>query len=177
MCVCLRAFAPLHEWSSCTLTALCWAATGRDSPMYSSSSIPCFPTLSFPMTVISAHWSRSKCFSRSRAQRACVLVWVCVQEEGRKEHRYILCSLSLRGFHQHTWPLLSVSSLYVMGARVYLCLCSCPCVLRSKCANVQASVILLLCVSVPTCAQACQICCASSMELSSSRDHEGYFWL
>ena len=50
-------------------------------------SIPCFPTLSFLITVISAHWSRSKCFSRSGELGVCVMV--CVQEEEEEEEEEV----------------------------------------------------------------------------------------
>lgn len=67
--VCLR--VPVRKWHSSVLTALwnCmwWAATGRDPVMFFLLSIPCCTTTSPLLTVISAHWSRNKCFSQSGA--------------------------------------------------------------------------------------------------------------
>lgn len=67
--VCLR--VPVRKWHSSVLTALrnCmwWAATGRDPVMFFFLSIPCCTTTSPLLTVISAQWSRNKCFSQSGA--------------------------------------------------------------------------------------------------------------
>lgn len=100
-------------------------------------SIPCFPTLSFLITVVSAHWSRSKCFSRSGEQGVCVMV--CVHEEEEEE----VCAIgegtqvqsllfTSQGLLRHTWPLLSLSSL--CG---FVCVClHVPVCVPHKCSSI-----------------------------------------
>lgn len=92
-------------------------------------SIPCFPTLSFLITVVSAHWSRSKCFSRSGEQGVCVMV--CVHEEEEEE----VCAIgegtqvqsllfTSQGLLRHTWPLLSVLTVWFCVC-MFACACLC----------------------------------------------------
>lgn len=151
-----------------------------------SLSIPCFPTLSFLMTVISAHWSGSKCFSRSGEQG----VWLwwggcgefgmwCAKREGTQVQSVLRIS---QGLLQHTWPLLYLSSL------CGLCVCTWLSVFLYACVHLSLDacwmcrhhsswlcVYVIVCVCACVCAQACQLRCASSVERSSQSDHEGYF--
>lgn len=83
-----------------------------------------------------------------------------------------------------THMAFALSLLTVWFVCVYMIecvsVCMCPFVLRCM-LNVQASLIVVMClcdcvcVCACVCAQACQLRCASSVERSSRSDHEGYF--